>query len=127
MLRRKTVVLYVHHLFGEGIARLLETGNGVRVTRIDARRPDAHDQLKQLHPDVVIAEGNGTDPEILELFREAPEALVICVELDDNAADIYRAWHLAAVTPEDLKDVVRGRGPHRPRHASSTHRGHRTV
>lgn len=114
MLRRTAVVLYVHHLFGEGIARLLEGEESLRVVCVNGRQDGAHEQVRRLHPDVVIVEGDPKELGILDLFREVPRALVIRVELYGNTLDVYRARRVSVATPDDLTNLIRGRRRPRP-------------
>lgn len=117
MSRRKVAVLYLHPLFGEGIARLLETDSRLKVARIDGGLADARDRMQRLHPDVVIAEGDCRQLDLMELFREMPEALLICVKLGDNAMNIYRNWRVATASPEDLREAILSYRRSKPSHS----------
>lgn len=109
---RKVAVLYVHPLFGEGIARLLDGEEGMQAVRIDVREPDAPRLIEQLQPDMVILEGSARDLDLLGLFQALPDALVVCVSLGDNEARVYRGPWVTTATPETLRDLIRD---HKPR------------
>ena len=79
--RRVTVVvLYMHPLFGEGIARLLLAEPDLDVTSLAASDPEQSERLLALAPDVVIFERGDPDT-ATDILRYAPSALVIDVSL----------------------------------------------
>ncbi|MCC7104792.1 MAG: hypothetical protein IT307_06590 [Chloroflexi bacterium] len=124
MVIRKAVVLYTNPLFGEGLACLLESEQTLRLPRVDARRPEAPAQIRQLHPDaIIIVEGDAREVEVLDLFKEAPDALIVRVVLGDNAVDMYRNRHVDIASLEDLREAINGLGKRKSDRSPRCHPG----
>lgn len=107
MARRKAAVLYTHSLFGAGIARLLKEDESLDVVVMDGRLPDIHERVRRLVPDVVVVERGTNETGVLDLFQDAPNVLVICVEVEDNVMDVLRSRRVLAASPDDLRAAVR--------------------
>ncbi len=84
----KAAILYRHPLFDAGIACRPKTEERLRVVQVDDRQPGARERIRQFHPDVVV-EAHADDPAVLNLLQEAPGALVVCMELDDNTDESW--------------------------------------
>ncbi len=106
MHKRRVAVVYVHPLFGEGIARLLQADHQLQVTCIRAGPVDASEQLKRLRPDVIVMEVDEESFVLRNLVRDLPPALFIGLHFEDNLMDIYRSRQVVAACPETLVEVI---------------------
>ena len=105
--RRVTVVvLYMHPLFGEGIARLLSADAGLAVTPMDASDPDQSEHILALAPDVVVFERGDPDT-ATDILRYAPTALIIDVSLSPGPTFTYQRHEIQA-QPDVILDAIRG-------------------
>jgi DNA-binding NarL/FixJ family response regulator len=105
--RRVTVVvLYMHPLFGEGIARLLSAEAGLAVTPMDASDPEQSEHLLALAPDVVVFERGDPDTAV-DILRYAPSALIIDVSLRPGPTFTYQRHEIQA-QPDEILQAIRG-------------------
>jgi len=105
--RRVTVVvLYMHPLFGEGIARLLSGEPNLAVTPLDASDPAQSEHILALAPDVVVFERGDPDT-ATDILRYAPSALVIDVSLSPGPTFTYQRHEIQA-QPDVILDAIRG-------------------
>jgi Response regulator containing a CheY-like receiver domain and an HTH DNA-binding domain len=103
--RVSVVVLYMHPLFGEGIARLLAAEPGMDVTPVAASDPEQAQRLLALAPDVVVFERGDPDT-ATDILRYAPSALVIDVSLSPGPTFTYQRQEIQA-QPEVILQAVR--------------------
>ena len=105
--RRVTVVvLYMHPLFGEGIARLLSGEPNLAVTPLDASDPAQSEHILALAPDVVVFERGDPDT-ATDILRYAPSALVIDVSLSPGPTFTYQRHEIQA-QPDVILEAIRG-------------------
>jgi DNA-binding NarL/FixJ family response regulator len=109
--RVSVVVLYMHPLFGEGIARLLAAEPGLDVTPVAAADVDLAERSLALSPDVVIFERGDPDT-ATDILRFAPSALVIDVSLSPGPTFTYERHEIQA-QPEVILDAIRQASSHR--------------
>lgn len=103
--RVSVVVLYMHPLFGEGIARLLAAEPGMDVTPVHASDIERAERSLALAPDVVIFE-RGEPDTATDILRFAPSALVIDISLSPGPTFTYERHELQA-RPEDILQELR--------------------
>jgi hypothetical protein len=112
------VVLYVHSLLGEGLARLLAGEPGLAVTSLRTVDALAASVPFDPVPDVVILER--TEPDhALDVMRFAPDALVIEVSLDPGPTVTYHRTEISA-RPEGLLRAIRDVRPQASRGLAAT-------
>jgi len=102
----QVVVLYMHPLFGEGIARLLSAEAGLAVTPMDASDPEQSEHLLALAPDVVVFERGDPDT-ATDILRYAPTALIIDVSLSPGPTFTYQRHEIQA-QPDVILEAIRG-------------------
>ena len=74
------LVLYVHPLLGEGLAKLLTAQAGVNASAVAACDARARAAALRRHPDLIIAESTGDTPVV-----EASDSLpVVFIRIDDD-------------------------------------------
>lgn len=102
-------ILYRHALFARGLERLLRQ-QGVKVVGVSVKTRGALARIRKTEPDVVIieAEKDKSDAEMLlfGLLREATEARLVRVSLEDNSVSCYLARRCTVSCVEDLADCV---------------------
>jgi DNA-binding NarL/FixJ family response regulator len=103
--RVSVVVLYLHPLFGEGIARLLSGEPGVDVTPVATADLERAERSLALAPDVVVFERAEPDT-ATDVLRFAPSALVIDVSLDPGPTFTYER-HEIQTQPEEILQAIR--------------------
>ena len=113
MRKSRVAVLYVHPLFGQGIARLLRAVSDLEVTCLGACVADAPEHLKRLRPHAIVLEGCREDGVLDDVLSDLPPALVIRIAPEDNFMDIYHRRQLISARPETLVSTIHGglRGP----------------
>jgi DNA-binding NarL/FixJ family response regulator len=94
MSKVSTFIISNYSMFQHGLKSLLSQQSEVEVVG-RARTPDqALDQVKVLHPDVVILDSTNLpdDPNFVlkRIFRACPNVKVICLNLHSNLLAIYR-------------------------------------
>jgi hypothetical protein len=98
------VVLYVHSLLGEGLARLLNAESGLDVVPVEIRAGVDLDRALTAEPDAVIYEAGG--PVGLEQVLAATSCpLVVEVSLDTGEAWVIRRQALRT-RPDDLVAAI---------------------
>lgn len=98
------VVLYVHSLLGEGLARLLNAESGLDVVPVEIRAGVDLDRALTAEPDAVIYEAGG--PVGLEQVLAATRCpLVVEVSLDTGDAWVIRRQALRT-RPDDLVAAI---------------------
>ena len=110
------MILYSHPLFGEGLARMLETDAALDVALVQLDDVTAAEAAFCPPPDVVILE-RATPLQAIDLLRVAPNALLIDVGLDAGPSWAYRRDQLSP-QPEAILRTIRRRcagGQARPR------------
>jgi hypothetical protein len=106
--KSRVAVLYVHPLFGQGIARLLRAVNDLEVTCLGACVAEASQHLKRLRPHAIVLEGCREDGILDEVLSGLPPALIIRVAPEDNVMDIYHRRQVISARPETLVSTIHG-------------------
>ena len=106
MRKSRVAVLYVHPLFGQGIARLLRADDDLEVTCLVACGADASKHLKRLRPHAIVLEGCRDDGVLHGVLGDLPPALVIRVAPEDNVMDIYHRRQVISARPETLVSTI---------------------
>jgi len=106
MRKSRVAVLYVHPLFGQGIARLLRADDDLEVTCLGACGADASKHLKRLRPHAIVLEGCRDDGALHDVLGDLPPALVIRIAPEDNVMDIYHRWQVISARPETLMSTI---------------------
>ncbi len=105
MCKGVVAVLYIHPLFGKGIAQLLQRDD-LSVTCLQADAAFNPDEVKRLRPQAIVAECSGDDAIIRDLLPKLPSVLLIEVHLEDNVMDVHYRRQVASASPEDLLEAV---------------------
>jgi DNA-binding NarL/FixJ family response regulator len=98
------VVLYVHPLLGEGLARLLSTESGLAVVAVEIRAKADVDLVLARDPDVVILEEGGA-VRLEQLLARTRCSILVDVSLDTGEAWILRREALRT-RPDDLVAAI---------------------
>jgi hypothetical protein len=98
-------VLYIHPLFGRGIAQLLQSDD-LNVTCLQADAAFNPDEVKRLRPHAIVAECSGDDAFIRDLLPKLPSVLLIEVRLEDNVMDVHYRRQVPSASPEDLLEAI---------------------
>jgi hypothetical protein len=106
MTKRRVAVLYSHPLFGEGLAQLLQSDNGLLVTCLRADPSGSCQEIDRLRPHVIVIEDSDDEAFMRDLLRGLPSALLIRVRLQDNVMDVYSTRHVLAACPADLLEAI---------------------
>jgi hypothetical protein len=120
------VILYSHHLLGEGLARLLGADPGLEVTAIHVEDLESAAAALGDAPDVVVME-RAASIHAIDLLALAPAALLIDVGLDAGPSWAYHRDEISP-QPEDILRAIHERGPvpgaaaRRPTRARPPHR-----
>lgn len=105
-MRGRVAVLYVHPLFGQGLAHLLQGDDQLNVTCLQANLTCTPQELKRLRPHAIVVEECDEDGRVRDLIRDLPPALLIRVRLQDNLMDVYYNRRVMAARPEDLFEAI---------------------
>ena len=106
MRKSRVAVLYVHPLFGQGIARLLRAVSDLEVTCLGACVANAPDHLKRLRPHAIVLEGCRADGILDDVLCDLPPALIIRIAPEDNVMDIYHRRQVMTAQPETLVSTI---------------------
>ena len=98
------VVLYVHSLLGEGLARLLAAESGLAVAAVDVRTAADVDHALAREPDVVILEDGGIVG-LEQVLARTRCSMLVEVSLDTGEAWILRRESLRT-RPDDLVPAI---------------------
>ena len=107
MRKRRVAVIYTHPLFGRGVARLLQGDGQLDVTCLNADLVEAPQQLRQLRPYVIVAEGCQEAGFLREAVKDLAATVFISVRLDDDVMDVYHSRQVITARPENLVEAVR--------------------
>lgn len=106
----KVVILFKHHLFANGIARLL-ANRGLTIEAVDGRDADAIAELMAMEPDLVLVEDDDQDvvfaARLTELWSEAPEVGVIRIPIQSNELAVYSSRRFSAGGTDDLLSAIK--------------------
>jgi hypothetical protein len=122
---RRVVILYSHHLLGEGLARLLGDDPSLDVTPVHVEDLASAAAALADPPDVVIME-RAASIHATDLLGLAPTALLIDVGLDAGPSWAYHRDEISP-QPEDILRAIRqrdavARPPSRPPRPGAPHR-----
>ncbi len=106
MHKRRVAVLYTHALFGQGIARLLQMDERLKVTCLRADLADTTEQLKRLRPHAIVMEGSEERLPLRETGRDLAPALFIEVHPQEDLMDVYSSRQVVAARPETLVEAI---------------------
>ncbi len=106
MRRPRVAVLYVHPLFGQGIAQLLLADKELEVICLSASLGEAPAQLKRLRPHAIVVEGCEEGDSLRDLVQDLPPAVFIRVHLEDNVMDVYQSRQILTARPENLVEAI---------------------
>jgi DNA-binding NarL/FixJ family response regulator len=104
------VLLIGRGLFLDGLAHLLAEQPAVEVAGAVSAWSQAHQMMKEMHPDVVIVDHAA--PELREhdlaplLETESPKFKVIYLTLADSKMIVHDRQQLSAATIHDLLEVI---------------------
>jgi DNA-binding NarL/FixJ family response regulator len=103
-------IIYENALFARGLERLLEE-EGVDVVGIAAPDKQGIERMKNLGPDIVIAEIEEREPAkgllLARLLRQASRAALVQISLKNNSATLYTGHRWTAHTPHELvKEIM---------------------
>ncbi len=114
MTKRQVAILYTHPLFAKGIACLLEAEPGIQVSCVDARLPDAADELHRLQPEVVVIEQDLQGPALgsipMQLLGSEKWALTIVLGLRHPEMELFYNRRVNVATPDTLLKAVLDEG-----------------
>ncbi len=110
MAKRRVAILYTNPLFAQGIACLLEAEPRVQVSCIDARRPEAAEELRRLQPQVVVIEHDLQGPAVgsipAQLLGSDRWALTIVLGLRHPEMELFYNRRVSVATPDTLLKAV---------------------
>lgn len=106
MSRRRVAILYIHPLFGRGIAQLLQGDEQLHITCLQANLADTTARLRRLRPHAIIMETNEERALLWDAVRDLPPTLFIGVRLEDDVMDIYCDRRVMAACPENLFEAI---------------------
>ena len=107
MRKSRVAVLYVHPLFGQGIARLLRAVSDLEVTCLGACVANAPEHLKRMRPHAIVLEGCRADGILDDVLCDLPPALIIRIAPEDNVMDIYHRRQVVSARPETLVSSIK--------------------
>lgn len=106
----KVVILFKHHLFANGIVRLL-ANRGLIIETVDGRDADAIAELKAMEPDLVLVEDDDQDAvfaaRLTELWAETPGVGVIRIPIQSNQLAVYSSRRINADGTDDLLSAIK--------------------
>jgi DNA-binding NarL/FixJ family response regulator len=105
----RVLVLYVHPLFGQGIAQLLRSQGDLDVTCLPASE-DHLEEIRRLEPHTVVIE-SGDGAAAWEALPVLPPMTVIRVALDEDTMEVYQCHQVVAAGPDNLIAAIRAAGP----------------
>lgn len=110
MAKRQVAILYIHPLFAQGIARLLEADPRVQVSCVDASHPEAVDELRRLAPQVVVIEHDLQGPALgsvpIRILGSEEWALLIVLGLKQPEMELFYNRRVSIATPATLLEAV---------------------
>ncbi len=102
-------------LFSQGIQSLLCHHADLEILGCDSDPTRAIEHIKELRPDVVIADSHDSDwnpaSVVMRILREGVTATVIGLNLEDNTLHLYHEERRMAKGVEDLVEVIRASAP----------------
>jgi hypothetical protein len=107
MSHTRTVVLYGDSLTVAAIGAGLTDRPDWRLIPVDAAAPGAARRVHTLHPDAVLFDLTGCEPEVaVALLREQPAPLLIGIDLDSGQALVLSGQHPSLLTAGDLIRLI---------------------
>lgn len=110
MHQRRVAIVYTHPLFAQGIACLLEVEPRLQVACIDARQPEAAEELNRLQPEVVLIEHDLRGPALgsipMQLLSGDRWALLIVLGLRAPEMELFYNRRVRVATPDTLLEAV---------------------
>jgi DNA-binding NarL/FixJ family response regulator len=95
--KKSAFIISNYLLFQHGLKNLLTQQDKIEVVGATVNPDQAIEQVKALHPDVVILDSTNIpgDPlaSLKRIFNACPDIRVICVSLHSNQMAIYQAIH----------------------------------
>jgi hypothetical protein len=102
----RVLVLYSDSLMAQGVEAMLRKLPSLETVAVDIDQPDAIEQARAAHPDVVVVdltELRGPCQEIfLRLLDEFPTLRVVCLHPEGNVLDVFRKQRVYIHQAQDL-------------------------
>ena len=110
-MRTCVVILSSYLLFAEGIvSRLRQYLRLADLEIVDPRQPDAFEQITVAQPSVIILDGSDSEItrfcSLSQLLHSLPELRIICLDPDQNQAQVVTSEQCPAVEVRDLVEVI---------------------
>lgn len=98
-------------LFGYGLESLLHQEEDLKILGHETNVERAIEQIKELHPEVVILYREDTLHSsrtiIIEILKANPDTRVIVLSLQNNTFFVYQAIQWVTTNPEDLFKAIK--------------------
>ena len=96
----KVILADDHHLFREGLARILQDAPGIELVASAANGEEAQARINDLNPDIILMDinmpGIGGIEATRQLLDTHPEIRVIMLTISEEDQDLYRAIQAGA-------------------------------
>lgn len=104
--RLRIMVIYHNDLLGEGVSQFLQGLNVLDVSTVNTVRQDAMQLLREVEPDIVMLEVDGSKLEATQIMEERPGITVLTFKLTDNTMTIFSKRQVSVSRPEELVDAI---------------------
>jgi DNA-binding NarL/FixJ family response regulator len=104
--KKRIFIISSHLMFSCGLESLLRQEAKLDFVGQEADVGRAIERIKELQPDVVILDSDGSVPEVFSILRARPGVKVISLSLQNNNLCVYQAKQRITKSVEDLLEVI---------------------
>lgn len=114
--RRQAALLNNHSLLAAGVQSLLQDVEGLELSVVSTRDPDANQKLLQLAPEVIVLDSGDAslgEGGIARLASEHPGARIVSLNLRRTGIEIHQVHRIVEANLDGLLEAIWG-GPQLP-------------
>ncbi len=107
MQEHRLVALYGSSLLMDIVAATLGENPSLHVVRVEGSSSSAVENLKSLHPDMIVLDSSDPDAQfVLSFFKDRDGVPLLCLDPDCNKAMMLSCQHYDSLSTTDLTDLI---------------------
>lgn len=122
MQKHRLVALYGNSLLMDIVETALGDNHELDVVRVIGSSSSVVEQLKSLHPDMIVVDSSQPDAQfVLSFFKDRDGVPLLCLDPNCNKAMVLSCQHYSSLSTTDLSDLIHSQSG--SRNGSETGRG----
>ena len=107
MQKHRLVALYGSSLLMDIVEATLGDNPSLDVVRVEGSSSGAVDNLRSLHPDMIVVDSSDPDAQfVLSFFKDRAGVPLLCLDPNCNKAMVLSCQHFTSLTTAGLSDLI---------------------